>query len=150
MRSPPSLQPSTKVYPLLGFSHPADPRSDAITIQQLLDHMGGYDDTATGSGFDPTYQMRKIALDEGLGHKVSKLDVCRYMYARMLDFTPGARSQYSNFGYLLASAVVEKVTGMDYFAYVQEHAARARGDHRGGSSSHRGEPAAVDRGDDRG
>jgi CubicO group peptidase (beta-lactamase class C family) len=116
---PAKLQPATKVYPLLGFSHPADPRSDAITIQQLLDHMGGYDDTATGSNFDPTYQMRKIALDQGLGHKVSKLDVCRYMYARMLDFTPGARSAYSNFGYLLASAVVEKVTGMDYFAYVK-------------------------------
>ena len=116
---PAKIAPSTKVYPLLGFSHPADPRSDDITIQQLLDHMGGYDDTATGSGFDPTYQMRKIALDEVLGHKVSKLDVCRYMYARMLDFTPGARSQYSNFGYLLASAVVEKVTGMDYFDYVK-------------------------------
>jgi hypothetical protein len=38
------LTPDTKVYPLLGFSHPADPRSDTITIQQHLDHMGGYDD----------------------------------------------------------------------------------------------------------
>jgi CubicO group peptidase (beta-lactamase class C family) len=113
------LKPNSTVYPMLGFSHPADPRSDSITIQQLLDHMGGYDDTATGSGFDPTYQMRKIALDEGLGHKVNKLDVCRYMYGRMLDFAPGARSQYSNFGYLLASALVEKVTGTDYFAYVK-------------------------------
>jgi CubicO group peptidase (beta-lactamase class C family) len=37
----------------------------------------------------------------------------------MLDFAPGARSQYSNFGYLLASALVEKVTGTDYFAYVK-------------------------------
>jgi CubicO group peptidase (beta-lactamase class C family) len=34
------LKPDTKVYPLLGFSHPADPRSDTITIQQLLDHPG--------------------------------------------------------------------------------------------------------------
>jgi CubicO group peptidase (beta-lactamase class C family) len=117
--NPAKLKPNTAVYPLLGFAHPADPRSDTITIQQLLDHMGGYDDSGTGSGFDPTYAMRKIALDEGLGHKVGKLDVCRYMYNRMLDFVPGARSAYSNFGYLLASAVVEKVTGMDYFAYVK-------------------------------
>ena len=36
------LTPGTTVYPLLGFSHPADPRSDTITIQQLLDHTGGY------------------------------------------------------------------------------------------------------------
>ena len=113
------LQPSTKVYPLLGFVHAADPRSDTITVQQLLDHQGGYDDSATGSGFDPTYAMRQIALDEHLGHQVDKLDVCRYMYARPLDFAPGSNTKYSNFGYLLASAVVEKVTGTDYFQYVR-------------------------------
>jgi CubicO group peptidase (beta-lactamase class C family) len=113
------LKPDTNVYPLLGFSSPADPRSDTITIQQLLDHTGGYDDTATGSNFDPTYNMRKIALDLNLGHPVTKLDVARYMYGRMLDFTPGTNNKYSNFGYLLAGAVVEKVTGMKYFDYVK-------------------------------
>ncbi len=112
------LQPSAAVYPLLGFSHPNDARSDSITIQQLLDHAGGYDDSSTGSGFDPTYSMRKIALDQSLGHAVTKLDVARYMYGRPLDFTPGTNSKYSNFGYLLASAVVEKVTGQKYFDYV--------------------------------
>jgi CubicO group peptidase (beta-lactamase class C family) len=116
------LKPDTKVYPLLGFSHPADPRSDTITIQQLLDHMGGYNDDPPakgGSGFDPTYSMREIALDLNLGHPVTKLDVARYMYGRMLDLDPGTVFHYSNFGYLLASAVVEKVTGMDYFNYVK-------------------------------
>lgn len=113
------LTPATTVYPLLGFSHPGDPRSDTITIQQLLDHMGGYDDTATGSGFDPTYSMRKIALDLSLGHAAGKLDVAHYMYGRMLDFTPGTNNKYSNFGYLLSSAVVEHVTGMPFFDYVK-------------------------------
>ena len=67
------LTPTTAVYPLLGFSHPADPRSDTITIQQLLDHTGGYDDRPVnqgGSGFDPTYAMRKIALDQSLSHRL--------------------------------------------------------------------------------
>jgi CubicO group peptidase (beta-lactamase class C family) len=113
------LKPDTKVYPLLGFTYPADPRSNTITIQQLLDHTGGYDDSATGSGFDPTYNMRKIALDLNLGHPVTKLDVARYMYDRMLDFTPGTNNKYSNFGYLLAGAVVEHVTGQKYFDYVK-------------------------------
>jgi CubicO group peptidase (beta-lactamase class C family) len=114
------LTPTTKVYPLLGFSGPLDPKSDTITIQQLLDHMGGYDDTATGSGFDPTYSMRKIAIDLGLGHAVTKLDVASYMYHKyMLDFTPGTNSKYSNFGYLLGGAVVEKVAGVKYFDYVK-------------------------------
>jgi CubicO group peptidase (beta-lactamase class C family) len=114
------LTPATTVYPLLGFSHPLDPRSDTITIQQLLDHTGGYDDTSTGSGFDPTYNMRTIALALGLKHPVTKLDVARYMYGRMLDFTPGTEYKYSNYGYLLAGAVVEKVTGQRYFQYVRE------------------------------
>lgn len=116
------LQPGTLVYPLLGFSQPADPRSDTITIQQLLDHMGGYNDDPPaqgGSGFDPTYSMRKIALDLNLGHPATKLDVARYMYGRMLDLDPGTAYHYSNFGYLLAGAVVEKVTGMKYFDYVK-------------------------------
>jgi len=116
------LKPDAKVYPLLGFSKPADPRSDTITIQELLDHMGGYNDDPVakgGSGFDPTYSMRQIALDLKLGHPVTKLDVARYMYGRMLDLDPGTVYHYSNFGYLLASAVVEKVAGMDYFNYVK-------------------------------
>jgi CubicO group peptidase (beta-lactamase class C family) len=116
------LKPDTKVYPLLGFSHPADSRSDTITIQQLLDHMGGYDDdpsSLTSSHFDPTYNMRKIALDLNLGHPVTKLDVARYMYGRMLDLNPGTVYHYSNFGYLLAGAVVEHVSGMKYFDYVK-------------------------------
>src|SRR5207249_2615543 len=115
------LTPNTRVYPLLGFSRPADPRSDTITIQQLLDHMGGYNDESPakgGSGFDPTYAMRQIALELNLGHPATKLDVARYMYLRMLDLDPGTVYHYSNFGYLLASVVVEKVTGMDYFDYV--------------------------------
>ncbi len=116
------LAPDAKVYPLLGFSHPLDPRSDTITIQQLLDHMGGYNDDPPakgGSGFDPTYSMRQIALDLNLGHPVKKLDVARYMYGRMLDLDPGTVYHYSNFGYLLAGAVVEHVSGMTYFDYVK-------------------------------
>lgn len=113
------LTPTTKVYPLLGLTHPTDPRSDNITMQQLLDHMGGYDDSGTGSGFDPTYNMRKIALDMNLGRPVTKLDVARYMYGRVLDFAPGTNTKYSNFGYLLAGAVVEKVTGKTYFDFVK-------------------------------
>jgi CubicO group peptidase (beta-lactamase class C family) len=113
------VTPTTQVYPYLGFSHPADPRSDTITLQQLLDHMGGYKDPSKG-GFDPTYHMRDIAIEMNLGHPVTKLDVARYMYGRMLDFPPGTIYQYSNYGYLLAGAVVEKATGKPYFDYVNQ------------------------------
>jgi len=117
-----TLAPTTRVYPLLGFSGPADPRSDTITMQQLLDHYGGYNDdlpSKGGSGYDPTYSMRQIAVDMGLGRPVTKLDVAAYMYGRMLDLDPGTVYHYSNFGYLLAGAVVEKVSGMKYFDFVK-------------------------------
>lgn len=113
------IKPSTTVYPFLGFSNPTDTRSNTITIQQLLDHTGGYDDTQTGSHFDPTYSMRQIALSLNLGHAANKQDIAHYMYARPLDFTPGTNNKYSNFGYLLASLVVERVTGSTFFDYVK-------------------------------
>jgi CubicO group peptidase (beta-lactamase class C family) len=112
------LKPGTPVYSLLGFAHPFDPRSDTITIQQLLDGTAGYDDSQ--AGFDPTYNMRSIALELGLTHPVTKLDVARYMYGRRLDFAPGTERRESNYGYLLAGAVVEHVTRMAYTKYVNE------------------------------
>ena len=114
--------PGTTVYPLLGFSYPADPRSDTITVQQLLDHQGGYNDGRNPKypkACDPTYSMRQIG--QVLGHVVaSKLDVATYMYGQPLQFPPGTDSAYSNYGYLLLGAVVEKVTGMSYQAYLAQ------------------------------
>jgi CubicO group peptidase (beta-lactamase class C family) len=116
------LQPGMKVYPLLGFSGPADSRSDTITVQQLLDHKGGYNDGTNpkyAAALDPTYSMRQIG--QALGHVVNgKLDVAHYMYGQPLQFAPGTDSAYSNYGYLLLGAVVEKVTGMSYHAYLAQ------------------------------
>jgi CubicO group peptidase (beta-lactamase class C family) len=42
------------------------------------------------------------------------------MYARPLDFAPDTKSQYSNYGYLLGRAVVEKVTGIPFFEFIKE------------------------------
>jgi CubicO group peptidase (beta-lactamase class C family) len=64
--------------------------------------------------------MRQIALDLKLGRPVTKLDVATYMYKRYrLDFAPGTNSKYSNYGYLLASAVVEHVAKKSYFDYLR-------------------------------
>jgi CubicO group peptidase (beta-lactamase class C family) len=116
------LQPGTKVYPLLGFSHPADSRSDTITVQQLIDHQGGFNDGRNPkypAALDPTYSMRQIG--QALGHVVgSKLDIARYMYGQPLQFPPGTDSAYSNYGYLLLGAVVEHVTGTSYHAYLAQ------------------------------
>ncbi len=119
-----SYTPSSAAYPLLGFSGPADPRSDTITVQQLLDHEGGYNDGTNSqlpSAPDPTYNMRNIAISLGLNSRATKLDIARYMYGQPLQYTPGTNSAYSNYGYLLLTAIVEAVTGMAYFHYLRQN-----------------------------
>jgi CubicO group peptidase (beta-lactamase class C family) len=111
------LSPTDKAYAKLGFSHPADPRSDAITIQNLLDHKGGYDDTIPPK-FDPTYNMGEIAKSLGVT-TLTRLDVARYMYQQPLQHDPGTTYAYSNYGYLLLAAVADKVTSQgDYYKYL--------------------------------
>jgi CubicO group peptidase (beta-lactamase class C family) len=38
-----------------------------------------------------------------------------------LKFPPGEKFQYSNSGYMVLGAIIEKVSGQDYYSYVQEH-----------------------------
>ena len=110
------LTPATKVYPLLGFSSPKDPHSDEITVGQLVEYKGGDDKTK----WDPTYGMRTIPPKaSGLGAPVTKLDIARFMYGRSLDFAPGSKVVYSNYGYLLLTAVVEQVTGQDFLTFLK-------------------------------
>lgn len=111
------LTPSTKVYPLLGYTNTPDPRLQEITVEQLLNHYGGLNDTK--SGFDPTYSMREIATAENTGANPATIkNIVDYMSRYTLDYNPGAGPAYSNYGYLLLSYVVEHVTGMAYYAYL--------------------------------
>jgi CubicO group peptidase (beta-lactamase class C family) len=45
--------------------------------------------------------------------------VIRYMLGRPLDFDPGTKYAYSNFGYNVLGRIIEKVSGQSYGAYVQ-------------------------------
>ena len=40
---------------------------------------------------------------------------------RGLKFTPGERFEYSNYGFILAGVLIEKVSGMSYYDYVRKH-----------------------------
>jgi CubicO group peptidase (beta-lactamase class C family) len=120
------LLPADKAYAKLGFANPADPRSDQITIQELLDHTGGYDDTISPY-FDPTYNMGSIAQSLGVS-PLGRLDVCKYMYGQPLQHDPGTTYAYSNYGYLLLAAVADAVTPQrDYYSYLQAELLQAEG-----------------------
>ncbi|HMA35299.1 MAG TPA: serine hydrolase domain-containing protein [Chloroflexia bacterium] len=120
------LTPTTRVFPLLGITTAAlptqqpDPRINTITVQQLVDHSGGWDDTAAGSGFDPVIRMRDIALALQLDGPPTGRDLARYMYGEPLQFAPGSKTQYSNFGYTLLGLVIEQVSGQSFADYLQQ------------------------------
>jgi N-acyl-D-amino-acid deacylase len=113
------LSASGKAYQIIGLQPQIgtsiDPRIYQITVQQLLDHKGGWDSAA--SGFDPVFESRAIAKAMGLTTSPTKRDVARYMMGRPLDFDPGVKTAYSNFGYSLLGLVIEAVTGKTYIDY---------------------------------
>ncbi len=94
-----------------------DPRVNDITVQQLLDHSGGWNRNISG---DPMFDAYGIASFMGTEAPADAETVIRYVIANeMLDFTPGTESQYSNFGYCILGRVIEKITGQNYEDFVK-------------------------------
>ena len=54
-------------------------------------------------------------------------DIIRYMMGRKLDFKPGARFAYSNFGYCLLGRAIEQVSGKSYEEYMREEVLKPLG-----------------------
>jgi CubicO group peptidase (beta-lactamase class C family) len=81
----------------------------AATIHQLLTHTGG-----TGDVFGPEFFDNRSSLRE-------HADYVRLFAARRPLFEPGSRWMYSNFGFILLGAVIERVSGQSYYDYVAAH-----------------------------
>jgi N-acyl-D-amino-acid deacylase len=94
-----------------------EPRLHHITVRQLLQHTGGWD---RDKSFDPMFRSERIARANLTPPPASSVDVIRYMLSRPLDFDPGTRYAYSNYGYCVLGRLIEKVTGQSYEKYVQE------------------------------
>jgi N-acyl-D-amino-acid deacylase len=92
-----------------------DPRTAQITIEHLLQHRGGWD---RDQSFDAMFQSVRFARDHGLAPPADPATVIRAMCAQKLDFDPGERYAYSNFGYCLLGRVIEKISGQSYSDYV--------------------------------
>jgi CubicO group peptidase (beta-lactamase class C family) len=115
------LSLSTPVTKILTITPPAgqvrDTRWSSITIKRLLQHLGGWDRDLSG---DPNFKDATISRALGVPMELRHADVIKYMAGQKLNFTPGSKAVYSNFGYLLAGRVIEKVSGLSYAAYVQQ------------------------------
>jgi len=88
-----------------------DPRLKAITIAQLLHHTGGWDREAS---FDPMFIPRRAAEAVGAKPPADPKTVIRYMLGQKLDFDPGTKYAYSNFGYCVLGRIIEQVAGESY------------------------------------
>lgn len=88
------------------------PNKDAaskVNIEQLLTHTGG-----TGDIFGPEFAQHRKDLR-------SLQDYVNLYGKRALEFAPGSRWEYSNYGFLLLGVVVERVSGKSYYDYVREN-----------------------------
>ena len=116
------LRLDTRVFALLGAKAPPgqkpDPRLQAITIAHLLEHTGGWD-RAVGPIHDPMFPSRKIALQMNPRGPPDPRQIIRYMVGQPLQFEPGTKAVYSNFGYCVLGRVIEKVGGRPYIAQVR-------------------------------
>jgi CubicO group peptidase (beta-lactamase class C family) len=81
---------------------PAD--KAAITVEQLMEHTAGF---GMYSGRD----------DE----RVTKEEFLRRVFSAPLISAPGKEENYSNPGYSLLAAIIEKVSGQFYEQYVRDH-----------------------------
>ena len=80
-----------------------------VTIQQLLTHTGG-----TGDIFGPEFDTHRKELR-------TLQDYVNLYGKRNLEFEPGSRWEYSNYGFLLLGVVVERVSRKSYYDYVNEN-----------------------------
>ncbi len=88
-----------------------------ITVRQLLNHTAGWDRAVS---FDPMFRSVYFAKQLGKAPPAEIEDIIRMMIKQPLDFSPGERFAYSNFGYCLLGRIIETVTGKPYEQYVQE------------------------------
>jgi D-alanyl-D-alanine carboxypeptidase len=80
-----------------------------VTIEHLLTHTGG-----TGDIFGPEYEEHR-------GELRTHADFVKLLGQRGLAFPPGTQWAYSNYGFVLLGAVIEKVTGKIYYDYVAQN-----------------------------
>ncbi len=100
-----------------GHGPPRDSRFRDVTIRHLLHHTGGWDREQT---FDPMFGIGPRELRDRSSGPPGPPEIIRYMMDQPLQFDPGARYAYSNFGYCLLGRVIEQVTGTSYEDFVRE------------------------------
>ena len=94
----------------------SDERIYSITVRQLLQHSAGF----TPRKGDPMFTTADMIREHNLNHVPTAEEVTGIVLGRGLGYTPGEGHKYSNFGYMVASLVIQKASGMDYWQFVRD------------------------------
>ncbi|SDQ16037.1 serine hydrolase domain-containing protein [Flagellimonas zhangzhouensis] len=88
-------------YPTLGYK---------ITIHHLLTHTSGI------KSFTSVKGLNEIATKD-----MEPMELIDFFKKEPMDFAPGEQFKYNNSGYVLLGYIIEKVSGMSYADYVEQH-----------------------------
>lgn len=91
-----------------------------ITVEHLLRHEGGF-------RRDPLFSSRDVMHSMKLDHSPTAEDYFRLVLRQSLRFKPGSWQKYSNFGYLVLSEIIAKVSGMPYEEFIQKEVLQKAG-----------------------
>lgn len=94
-----------------------NPLYNKITVEHVLRHEAGF---TTYSG-DPMFSTLILKRSNRLDSDLDADMISRLYLRRRLGFEPGTSNSYSNYGYLLLSMIIEKVTGQDYETWIREN-----------------------------
>jgi len=97
-----------------------------VKVRHLLSHTGG-----TGDIFGPEFEAHRLELK-------TLQDYVKLYGERDLQFEPGTKWEYSNYGFLLLGVMIEKVSGRSYYDFVAENVFKVAGMTSSGS-----EPESV-------
>jgi D-alanyl-D-alanine carboxypeptidase len=96
------------------------PAWSQITLRQLLGHTSGLPDFSTTGRFLEDFI-------EDIKRRFRPLELLAYAAAEPLEFTPGARYQYSNTDNIVAALMAEAATGRSYDRLLRERVYRPLG-----------------------
>ena len=96
--------------------YPNRQAAEQVTIRHLLTMTSGI-----GDFFGPRYQATPK-------ERIRSLKDYLPLFADLpLEFAPGTGNRYSNGGYVVLGAIIEKASGEDYYSYVREHVFKPAG-----------------------
>jgi N-acyl-D-amino-acid deacylase len=102
-----------KLKPHLERGAQVDPRLHDIRVHHCLQHTGGWDRDKSPDPMGAEY-AENVARALKVALPIHPRQIIEVTMGKPLDFVPGTRYAYSNYGYCLLGRVIEAVTGKPY------------------------------------